>query len=206
MEDVLEVYQRPYDREFPVVCMDESTKQLVGEVANPIAMTENHCELIDHEYVRNGLATIFAEVEPLGGRRHVKITQRRTAKDWAEFIREMLDERYPDAKKVILVLDNLNIHKPASLYEPFPAEEARRLTERLELHFTPVHGSWLNICEIELSVLGKQCLDRKIEDMETITSEVQKWQQHRNNRKATIEWQFTNEKARVKLKRLYPKL
>lgn len=206
MEDVLEVYQRPYDREFPVVCMDESTKQLVGEVANPIAMTENHCELIDHEYVRNGLATIFAEVEPLGGRRHVKITQRRTAKDWAEFIREMLDERYPDAKKVILVLDNLNIHKPASLYEPFPAEEARRLTERLELHFTPVHGSWLNICEIELSVLGKQCLNRRIEDMETITSEVQKWQQHRNNRKATIEWQFTNEKARVKLKRLYPKL
>lgn len=206
MEDVLEVYQRPYDREFPVVCMDESTKQLVGEVANPIAMTENHCELIDHEYVRNGLATIFAEVEPLGGRRHVKITQRRTAKDWAEFIREMLDERYPDAKKVILVLDNLNIHKPASLYEAFPAEEARRLTERLELHFTPVHGSWLNICEIELSVLGKQCLNRRIEDMETITSEVQKWQQHRNNRKATIEWQFTNEKARVKLKRLYPKL
>ena len=206
MEDVLEVYQRPYDPDFPVVCMDESTKQLVGEVAEPIAMTENHCELIDHEYVRNGVATIFAEVEPLGGRRHVKITQRRTAKDWAEFIREMLDERYPDAKKVILVLDNLNIHKTASLYEAFPAEEARRLTERLELHFTPVHGSWLNICEIELSVLGKQCLNRRIEDMETITSEVKQWQERRNNKKATIDWQFTNEKARIKLKRLYPKL
>ena len=206
MEDVLEVYQRPYDPDFPVVCMDESTKQLVGEVAAPIAMTENHCELIDHEYVRNGVATIFAEVEPLGGRRHVKITQRRTAKDWAEFIREMLDERYPDAKKVILVLDNLNIHKAASLYEAFPAEEARRLTERLELHFTPVHGSWLNICEIELSVLGKQCLNRRIEDMETITSEVKQWQERRNNKKATIDWQFTNEKARIKLKRLYPKL
>ena len=133
MEDVLEVYQRPYDRDFPVVCMDESTKQLIGEVADPIAMTENHCELIDHEYVRKGVATIFAEVESLGGRRHVKITQRRTAKDWAEFIREMLDERYPDAKKVILVLDNLNIHKIASLYEGFPAEEARRLADRLEL-------------------------------------------------------------------------
>jgi hypothetical protein len=181
MEDVLEVYQRPYDRDFPVVCMDESTKQLVGEVADPIAMTENHCELIDHEYVRNGVATIFAEVEPLGGRRHVKITQRRTAKDWAEFIREMLDERYPDAKKVILVLDNLNIHKTASLYETFPAEEARRLTERLELHFTPVHGSWLNICEIELSVLSKQCLNRRIEDMETIITEVEKWQQQESN-------------------------
>lgn len=206
MEDVLGVYQRPYDRDFPVVCMDESTKQLIGEVADPIAMTENHCELIDHEYVRKGVATIFAEVEPLGGRRHVKITQRRTAKDWAEFIREMLDERYPDAKKVILVLDNLNIHKIASLYEGFPAEEARRLADRLELHFTPVHGSWLNICEIELSVLGKQCLNRRIEDMETITSEVKKWQEQRNNKKATIDWQFTNEKARVKLKRLYPKL
>lgn len=200
------MYQRPYDPDIPVVCMDESTRQLIGEVAAPIAMTENHCELIDHEYVRNGVATIFAEVEPLGGRRHVKITQRRTAKDWAEFIREMLDERYPDAKKVILVLDNLNIHKRASLYEAFPAEEAKRLADRLELHFTPVHGSWLNICEIELSVLGRQCLNRRIEDMATITSEVEKWQEQRNNKKATIDWQFTNEKARVKLKRLYPKL
>ena len=198
----MEVHQRPYDPDFPVVCMDESTKQLIGEVTDPVAMTQNHCELIDHEYVRNGVATIFAEVEPLGGRRHVTITQRRTAKDWAEFIREMLDERYPDAKKVILVLDNLNIHKRASLYEAFPAEEAKRLADRLELHFTPVHGSWLNICEIELSVLGKQCLNRRIEDMATITSEVKKWQEQRNNKKATIDWQFTNEKARVKLKRL----
>ena len=205
MEDVLEVYERAYDPDYPVVCMDESTKQLIGEVTDPIAMSENHCELIDHEYVRNGVATIFAEVEPLGGRRHVKITERRTAKDWAEFIREMLDERYPDAKKVILVLDNLNIHKIASLYEAFPAEEARRLAERLELHFTPVHGSWLNICEIELSVLGRQCLNRRIENMKTITSEVEKWQHNRNNKQATIDWQFTNEKARIKLKRLYPK-
>ena len=200
------MYQRPYDPDFPVVCMDESTKQLIGEVADPIAMTQNHCELIDHEYVRNGVATIFAEVEPLGGRRHVKITQRRTARDWALFIKEMLDERYPEATKVVLVLDNLNIHKIASLYETFPAEEAKRLAERLELHFTPVHGSWLNICEIELSVLSSQCLNRRIEDMETITSEVKQWQERRNNKKATIDWQFTNEKARIKLKRLYPKL
>ena len=206
MEDILDVYQRPYDPDYPVVCMDESTKQLIGEVTDPIAMTETHCELIDHESVRNGVATIFAEVEPLGGRRHVKITQRRTAKDWAEFIREMLDERYPDARKVILVLDHLNVHKIASLYEAFPAKEAKRLADRLELHFTPVHGSWLNICEIELSVLNRQCLNRRIEDMKTIKSEVEKWQQVRNNRKASIDWQFTNEKARVKLKRLYPKL
>ena len=206
MEDILDVYQRPYDADFPVVCMDESTKQLVGEVAEPIAMTRNHCELIDHEYVRNGVATIFAEVEPLGGRRHVEITGTRTAKDWAKFVQQMLDERYPDAKKVILVLDNLNTHKIASLYEAFPAEEAKRLAERLELHFTPVHGSWLNICEIELSVLSRQYLNRRIEDMKTIRSEVKKWQEHRNNNKAAIDWQFTNEKARVKLKRLYPKL
>ena len=148
MEDILEVYHRPYTRAFPVVCMDESTKQLIGEVAAPIAMTQNHCQLIDHEYVRNGVATIFVEVEPLAGLRHIKITQRRTSRDWALFIKEMLDQRYPDAVKVILVLDNLNIHKIASLYETFPAKEARRLAERLELHFTPVHGSWLNISEM----------------------------------------------------------
>lgn len=206
MEDVLEVYQRPYDPDFPVVCMDESTKQLIGEVTEPIPMTENHCELIDYEYVRNAVATIFAEVEPLGGRRHIEITTSRTSKDWAKFVQQMLDERYPNAKKVILVLDNLNTHKMASLYETFPAQEAKRLADRLELHFTPVHGSWLNICEIELSVLNRQCLNRRIEDMKTIKSEVEKWQQARNNTKASIDWQFTNEKARIKLKRLYPKL
>ena len=206
MEDILEVYHRPYTRAFPVVCMDESTKQLIGEVAAPIAMTQNHCQLIDHEYVRNGVATIFVEVEPLAGLRHIKITQRRTSRAWALFIKEMLDQRYPDAVKVILVLDNLNIHKIASLYETFPAKEARRLAERLELHFTPVHGSWLNISEIELSALSTQCLNRRIEKEETIISEVNEWQQCRNNKKSTIDWQFTNEKARIKLKRLYPNL
>ena len=194
MEDILDGYQRSYDPDFPVVCMDESTTQLIGEVTDPIAMTENHCELVDHEYVRNGVATIFAEVEPLGGRRHVEITESRTAKDWAKFVQKMLDERYADAKKVILVLDNLNTHKIASFYEAFPAQEAKRLLDRLELHFTPVHGSWLNICEIELSVLSRQCLNRRIENMETITLEVKKWQQDRNHKKATIDWQFTNEK------------
>ena len=206
MEDILEVYQRPYNPDFPLVCMDESTKQLVGEVTEPVAMTGNHCELIEPEYVRNGVATIFAEVEPLGGRRHIEITEKRTAKDWAKFVQQMLDERYPDAKKVILVLDNLNIHKIASLYEAFPPEVAKRLADRLELHFTPVHGSWLNICEIELSVLSRQCMNRRIEDMKTITSEVNKWQKCRNNKKAIIDWQFTNQQARIKLKRLYPKL
>ena len=200
------MYQGPYDPDFPVVCMDESSKQLVGEVAEPICMTENHCELIDHEYVRNGVATIFAEVEPLGGRRHIEITERRTSQDWAKFVQQMLDERYRHASKVILVLDNLNTHKIASLYETFPPEEAKRLADRLELHFTPIHGSWLNICEIELSVLSRQCLNRRIGTMETIKSEVEKWQRDRNNKEASINWRFTNEKARIKRKRLYPKL
>ena len=206
MEDILEVYHRPYNPEFPVVCMDESSKQLIGEVAAPIGMTDTHCQLVDHEYVRNGVATIFVEVEPLAGRRHIKITKRRTATDWALFIKEMLNERYPNATKVILVLDNLNIHKIASLYKTFPAQEARELADRLELHFTPIHGSWLNISEIQLSVLNSQCLNRRIEDQETIISEVNQWQLCRNNKKANIDWQFTNEKARIKRKRLYPKI
>ena len=206
MEEVLDVYHLAYDPDYPVVCMDESTKQLTKEVTEPIAMSENHPKLEDHEYERNGVATIFAEVEPLGGRRHIKITERRTAEDWAEFVREMLDERYPDAKKVHLVLDNLNIHTSASLYKTFPPEEAKRLADRLELHYTPVHGSWLNICEIELSVLSRQCLAGRIKDMDTITSEVAKWQERRNNKEAKIDWQFTTEDARIKLKRLYPKL
>ena len=206
MEEVLDVYQLAYDPEFPVVCMDESTKQLTKEVTEPIMMTENHSKLEDHQYERNGVATIFAEVEPFGGRRHIKITETRTAEDWAEFIREMLDERYPDARKVHLVLDNLNTHMIASLYKTFPAEEAKRLADRLELHHTPVHGSWLNICEIELSVLGRQCLSGRIKDMNTITSEVAKWQENRNNKKAKIDWQFTTAEARIKLKRLYPNL
>ena len=154
MEDVLEVYARPYDRNFPVVCMDESSMQLIGEVHEPIPVAPGHPVLMDDEYVRNGVASIFLEVEPLGGKRKVKITERRTRIDWAHFIKEMLEERYADAEKVVLVMDNLNTHNIASLYTAFPPEEARHLAERLEIHYTPKHGSWLDIAEIELSVLA----------------------------------------------------
>lgn len=206
MEDVLEVYHLPYNPSYPVVCMDESCKQLIGEVREPIPCKPGEPQRIDDEYVRNGVAEIFMEVEPLAGKRHVAVTERRTRKDWAEQIKEMLDERYPDAIKVRLVMDNLNTHSIASLYETFPPQEARRLAERLEIHYTPKHGSWLNMAEIELSVLKGQCLDRRIPDMVTMQKEVAAWESERNNRSCKIEWQFTTSDARVRLKRLYPKL
>jgi hypothetical protein len=206
MEDVLEVYHRPYNLRYPVVCMDESSKQLIGEVHDPIPAAPGHPVLVDDEYVRNGVAEIFLEVEPLGGKRHVKITERRTRIDWAVFIKEMLDTRYPDAEKVVLVMDNLNTHSTSSLYEAFPPQEARRLTERLEIHYTPKHGSWLNIAEIELSVLKSQCLDRRIPEIELMGKEVSLWTSDRNNRQAKVNWQFTTCDARIKLHRLYPKL
>lgn len=206
MEDVLDVYQRPYDPAYPVVCMDESPKQLIGEVAPPLPAKPDSVEKIDAEYIRNGTIEIFMEVEPLAGKRHVAVTERRTKIDWAQQIKEMLDVRYPDAKKVLLVMDNLNTHTPASLYEAFPAEEARRLAQRLEIHYTPKHGSWLNMAEIELSVLQGQCLNRRIPDIETIRSEVDAWQLARNNKMKKIDWQFKAADARIKLKRLYPKL
>ena len=163
MEDVLDVYARPYKQDYPVVCMDESSMQLIGEVSDPIPASPGHPELVDDEYVRKGVASIFLEVEPLGGRRHVEITERRTRIEWAQFVRDMLVNRYPDAKKVLLVMDNLNTHGIASLYAAFPADEAKRLADRLEIHFTPKHGSWLNIAEIELSVLKRQCLAGRID-------------------------------------------
>jgi DDE superfamily endonuclease len=206
MEDVLEVYRLPYDPRYPVVCMDESSKQLVGEVAAPIPMAPGHAQIIDHEYVRNGVATIFVEIEPLVGRRHVKITERRTRQDWAHFIKAMLEERYPEAIKVRLVMDNLNTHDIASLYEAFPPAEALRLAGRLEIHHTPKHGSWLNIAELELSALVGQCLDRRIPDIDSMRREVRAWQASRNQRGSPINWRFTTEKARIKLLRLYPKL
>lgn len=206
MEDVLEVYHLPYDPDFPVVCMDESSKQLVSEVVAPIPMALGHGQIIDHEYVRNGVAEIFIEVEPLAGKRHVEITERRTRKDWAHFIKGMLDERYPDAIKVRLVMDNLNTHDVASLYQAFAPAEARRLSERLEIHHTPKHGSWLNIAEIELSALQSQCLNRRIPSRERLRIEVAAWETARNTRGAPIHWRFTNENARIKLTRLYPKL
>jgi transposase len=206
MEDVLEVYHLPYDSDYPMVCMDESCKQLIGEVRDPIPCKPGKPVRVDDEYIRNGVTEIFMEVEPLAGKRHVEITEHRTRKDWASQIKQMLDERYPDAIKVRLVMDNLNTHNIASLYETFEPEEARRLAERLEIHYTPKHGSWLNMAEIELSVLKGQCLDRRIAEMATMQAEVAVWENDRNNGIKKIDWQFTTSDARVKLKRLYPKL
>jgi hypothetical protein len=206
MEDVLDVYHAPYDPRFPLVCMDESNKQLVGEVHAPLAPAPGRGQINDHEYVRNGVAEIFLEVEPLGGRRHVAITEHRTRKDWAVFVKGMLDQRYPQATQVRLVMDNLNTHSAASLYEAFEPEEARRLARRLEIHYTPKHGSWLNVAEIELSALNSQCLNRRIPNIELMRKEVAAWQEDRNNRATPIDWRFTTEDARIKLKRIYPKL
>lgn len=206
MEDVLEVYHLPYDPDYPVVCMDESSKQLIGEVRDPIPCKPGHPVRVDDEYVRNGVVEIFMEVEPLGGKRHVAITERRTRKDWALQIKQMLDERYPAAIKVRLIMDNLNTHSIASLYETFEPKEARRLAERLDIHYTPKHGSWLNMAEIELSVLKGQCLDRRIPDMLAMQSAVASWEKDRNNSTKKIDWQFTTSDARIKLKRLYPNL
>ena len=206
MEDVLAVYQLPHDPLFPVVGMDESNKQLVGEVHAPIPVAPGHGRILDHEYVRNGVATLLVEVEPLAGRRHVEVTARRTRQDWARFIKTMLDERYPKAIKLRLVMDNLNTHDLASLYETFAPAEARRLAQRLEIHYTPKHGSWLNIAEIELSALNGQCLRRRICSSHVMRREIAAWQSDRNNRGAPVNWRFTTIDARIKLTRLYPKL
>jgi len=206
MEDILGVYHMPYDSCYPVVCMDESCKQLVGEVRDPIPCKPGQPKRMDDEYVRKGVVEVFMAVEPLAGKRHVAATERRTRKDWAQQIKEMLDNRYPDAIKVRLVMDNLNTHNIASLYETFEPQEARRLAERLDIHYTPKHGSWLNMAEIELSALKGQCLNRRIPDMATMQAEVAAWETNRNNRIRKIDWQFTTADARVKLKRLYPKL
>jgi hypothetical protein len=206
MEDVLAVYALPYDPLYPVICMDESSRQLIGEVHDPIPAAPGRSARVDHEYVRNGVAQLFLEVEPLAGQRHVNVTERRTAQDWALWIKGMLDERYPDAIKVRLVVDNLNIHTPASLYQAFEPQDARRLAERLEFHYTPKHGSWLNVAEIELSVLQRQCLNRRIPNQDTMQSEIAAWEGERNNRPSKIDWQFRTSDARIKLKHLYPKL
>ena len=186
--------------------MDESSKQLISEVSAPIPCKPGQPARIDDEYVRKGVVQIFMEVEPLAGKRHVAITERRTRKDWAQQVKQMLDDRYPKVSKVRLVMDNLNTHNVASLYETFEPSEARRLAERLEIHYTPKHGSWLNMAEIELSVLKGQCLDRRIAEMATMQAEVATWENDRNNRLRTIDWQFTTPDARIKLKRLYPNL
>jgi len=206
MEDVLEVYQRPYDAERPVVCLDESSKQLIEETRTPIPAAPGRPARLDYEYERNGTANLFMLFEPLGGWRHVKVTDRRTKIDFAEVLRELADVHFPQADKIVLVLDNLNTHKLASLYEAFVPSEARRLIERLEIHYTPKHGSWLDMAETELSVLSGQCLNRRIADAEKLAREVAAWEKQRNAAEATVDWQFTTADARVKLKRLYPSI
>lgn len=206
MEDVLQVYHLPYTETVPVVCMDESNKQLVSNIRPSLPVAPGKPLRVDDEYVRHGVADIFMAVEPMAGKRWVSVTERRTRVDWALFIRSLLDDKYPMAEKVILVMDNLNTHGIASLYEAFPPDEAMRLANRLEIHFTPKHGSWLNMAEIELSALVGQCLDRRIPDIETMRKEVRAWTIDRNRKGADINWRFTTEDARIKLRRLYQKI
>lgn len=204
MEDVLEVYHRPYDERRPLVCLDEASKQLVGEVVQPIPAAPGQPERFDYEYVRNGTANLFMVSMPLLGWRAVKVTERRTAVDFAEVVRWLVEELHEEAENVVLVMDNLNTHKIASLYEAFPPEQARRIAEKLEIHHTPKHGSWLNMAEIELSVLARQCLDRRTESTEELRREVEAWEEERNERMVEVRWQFTTADARIKLHRLYP--
>ena len=206
MEDVLEVYHRPYDPAYPVVCMDESNKQLVADIVRPIPCAPGKPKRIEHEYVRKGVAEIFMATEPLTGDVVCRITETRTRKDWAQFIKYLLECRYPEAQKIVLVMDNLNTHGIASLYATYPPEEALRLSRRLAIHYTPKHGSWLNIAEIELSALSVQCLDRRFEDIAALTTEVAAWEAQRNTRRRPIKWQFKTADARIKLKSLYPQI
>lgn len=206
MENVLDVYKRPFDKNNPVVCMDESPKQLIGETKVPIKMSGGAEKRIDYEYKRNGVCNIFITNEPLAGKRYVKITERKTKKDWAEFIREIADNEYPHANKITLVMDNLNTHKASSFYETFSPEEAKRIWDRFEFVYTPKHGSWLNMAEIELNVLNGQCLNRRIDNLEEVQREVNAWKNYRNNMNAEINWRFETKDARIKLKRLYPSI
>jgi transposase len=206
MEDVLDIYQLPYDPKHPQVCMDEASKQLVSEVIQPIPAKMGQPEIYDYEYERQGVANLFVLFEPLRGWREIKITERRTKQDWAWLMKELVDVHYPDAETIRLVMDNLNTHVPSSLYETFKPAEAKRILNKLEIHYTPKHGSWLNMAEIELSVLSRQCLDRRIPDALTLTNEVYAWQKDRNNKGTTMNWRFTTADARIKLKKLYPSI
>ena len=206
MEDILEVYQRPYDPENPLVCLDETSKQLIAETRVPIVAKPGQPARHDYEYRRNGTANLFMMFAPLEGWRHVKVTDRHTALDYAQVLKELSDTHFPGVAKIVLVQDNLNTHKPASLYQAFPPAEARRLVERFEWHYTPKHGSWLDMAESELGVLSSQCLDRRIPDQGVLKVEVEAWEADRNRKHAKADWQFTTADARVKLKRLYPAL
>ncbi len=199
----MEVYKRPYDPYFPVVCMDESPKQLIGEIKTPISAKPGSCAKYDYEYKRNGVCNIFMACEPLAGKRLVKITQKKTKIDWAYFLAEIA-EYYSDAEKITLVMDNLNTHTPGSLYEAFQPAKAKQLWDRYDFVFTPKHGSWLNMAEIELNVLISQCLSRRIDNIEEVQRETAAWQEYRNNKNSKVNWQFTTDDARIKLARLYP--
>ena len=206
MEEVLDVYKRPFDPKRPLVCFDERPKQLIAEVRKPIPARPGQLARYDYEYRRNGVANIFMMFEPLAGKRKVKITQRRTKRDFAECMRQLVDQVHPDAAAIVLVMDNLNTHKKASLYEAFEPAEAKRIADKLEIHYTPKHGSWLNMAEIEMSVLSRQCLSERIENVERLEREVSGWQKRRDVAATTVDWRFTTPDARIKLKKLYPSL
>ena len=206
MERVLDVYKRPLNEDLPLVCMDESPKQLIKETRLPIEMKPGHDTKEDFEYERCGVANIFLASEPLTGKRYVEVTERKTKRDWANFIKQIADDWYKDAPKITLVMDNLSTHKPAALYEAFEPKEAKRIWDRFEFIYTPKHGSWLNMAEIELNVLMGQCLNRRIDNIETMKKEVRAWQTHRNNKEAKIKWRFTTDDARIRLLKLYPSI
>ena len=206
MEALLDVYQTEYNPQVPVICLYEGMKQLVKEIQIPIAAQAGQPERVDYEYERNGTANLFMVCEPMTGWRRVKVTQRKTAIDYAHLLKELVDTDFPDAQKLRVVQDNYTTHSPASLYKAFDPEEAHRILNRLEFCHTPKHGSWLNMAEIELSVLGRQCLDRRIPDMETLQKEIEAWQENRNHEETWIDWRFTTADARVKLRRLYPSI
>lgn len=206
MEEVLDVYKRPYDPKYPVVCVDESSKQLTKDVREPLAAKSGTAYKYDTEYERNGTASIFMGFEPLRGVRYTKITERRTQIDWAIYIKDLVDNHYREAEKIIFVMDNLNTHHKSSLYEAFEPAEAKRIADRFEIHYTPKHGSWLNMAEIELSHLNRQCLDRRIGERSDMKKQVEAWTKARNENKITANWQFTTKDARIKLRRLYPQI
>jgi hypothetical protein len=206
MEDVLEVYKRPYDPSHPLICMDETSKQLLADLQTPLPTQPGKPKRQDYEYKREGVANLFMFIEPLAGKRHVKVTERRTKIDWAHAMQELSDVHYPQADVIVVVMDNLNTHSPASFYEAFEPEKARRLATRFEFHYTPKHGSWLNIAEIELSVLGRQCLAGRIANANILTSEVSAWEKERNASVVKVRWQFSTADARIKLAHLYPRI
>jgi len=204
MEDILEVYQRPYDSSCPVVCMDEMSKQLLEETRIPLPVSLGNPQKYDYEYERKGVNNVFMVFEPLDGQRHVSVTDRRTKVDWANCVKDIVDLHYSEAAKITLVMDNLNTHKPSSLYEAFPPEEARRLLNKLEFHYTPKHGSWLNMAELEISVFSRQCWDRRLGDLETLRIQTQALEDQRNAAHATVKWHFTCQDARQRMRRVYP--